>query len=896
MRLSSRPEVAVRLLGPVDVRTPSGDVQVGGRQQQALLALLAMSLGRVVPSDILIDQAWGGRPPPTASAALRVHIARLRRMLMDVADGHDPVPYRTGGYLLSAERITTDVSELADLTREVERAASGEDWASALSLLQQALALWRGQPFAGLHAIERLAYEADRLQELRLHLQEDLVQARLALGQHEATCADIQLLVDEEPLRERRTELFMLALYRTGRQADALAASMRLRRRLIDELGVDPCPEVQRLEGAILRQDAHLAWSPSRTEAPVPGPVHSAAGVVVSPVLQAWVAERTSGLSPDCLHVLRLIAMGDRWVSVAVLAAASERSIESVRALLADAGALLRALGPEETPRFVHDALPAALLAPLDARAHRRVHAELASALDVVHGSAALQAVAWHLLAAIPEAPVEAAGRFVVRAADSCLQARDADMAGQLCEAALALLPVGAAPSPLRVDLLVRLARAQAQQGATGRAEHAWRSALADARTLADPERFALVVLAHDWGRRTVLADSGERDLLSEALQRLAPGPSALRVRLAGTLLAEAAVPGRVRELRDLADEVRQTADAVGDQLAYVTALHAQHVILRASPQVEKRHEVAAELAAAAVRLEDPYWRGVSELAGLFDAFAAGRGAELAPRLQALRREADRAGSARLTWHRLLSEASLHRQAGRFEEADRCAEEAVVHGAAAGIPDALAAGILHRFLVDLATASVVTLLPAIEKFIDGQPANVLAQAALGVAAAHGGDARRALQAGRRVLDSVTAATADEAHLLSLVLTVEAQAHIGRAERLAALRPLLEPYRGQIVVFGQVTGTHGPVDRALALIDLTSGALDSAGALLDSAERISQAAGSPPWTVRCGVDRVRLLRAKGLSRAADALADELRVNAIQLRLGPCIAELAPGIGR
>jgi hypothetical protein len=576
---------------------------------------------------------------------------------------------------------------------------------------------------------------------------------------------------------------------------------------------------------------------------------------------------------------------------MSVLAAACRCSSDAIHALLAEAGALVIASEAAPTPRFVHGALGAALLSSLDDGARRRLHAELGAALDVVHGSIALQEVTHHLLAAMPDSPVETVGRFVLRAADSCGAARDPQTVRRLCETALTGFPPASSPTPLQVDLLIRLARAQAQLGAVDTAEQVWRTALAAVLALDDPERYALVVLAHDWTRRTVLADSGDSDLLSDALSRLGSGPSALRVRLASTLLAEAAVPGRVRQLGSLAEEVRESARAVGDQLAYVTALHAQHVLLRASPHAQRRGEVAAQLAVAAERLGDPYWDGVAELAGLFDAFVEGRGSAIAGRLDALRRAADLAGNPRLSWHRLLAESSAHRQAGRFAKADQYAEEAVVHGAAVGIPDAVAAMLLHRYLVDLATAGVASHVAVIHQFVAEQPGNILARAALGLAAAQAGDPVPAERSFRAVLDALAASAFDEEHLMSLVFTAETQALLGHAERCAELRPLMEPYRGQFVVFGQVTGTHGPVDRALAVVDMAVGAWDSARVLLDSAERLSATAGSLPWIVRCGADRVRLLRAQGSCKTADDLSATLWESATRLRLAPCLADLA-----
>jgi DNA-binding SARP family transcriptional activator len=238
-----------RILGPLEVVGDNGLVALGGGKQRALLALLLLRANEVVASDTLIDELWHGEPPDTARKALQVHVSNLRKAL-----GSDRIATQPPGY-----RIRVDTDEL-DLARFEALRAAGD--------ASGALALWRGAPLADFAYEPFAAAERGRLEELRLVTLEQRIEADLARGRHADLVPELEALVAAEPLRERPRAQLMLALYRCGRQADALEVYQAGRRALVDELGIDPGRELQELERAILRQEPSLE-APAR-EAPRP--------------------------------------------------------------------------------------------------------------------------------------------------------------------------------------------------------------------------------------------------------------------------------------------------------------------------------------------------------------------------------------------------------------------------------------------------------------------------------------------------------------------------------------------------------------------------------------------------------------------------------------------------
>ncbi|HEU6444934.1 MAG TPA: AfsR/SARP family transcriptional regulator, partial [Gaiellaceae bacterium] len=230
-----------RLLGPLEVRDGTQPVVLRGRKQRALLAVLLLHAGEWVSSDLLVDALWGEDAPKTARAALQNYVAQLRRLL-----GAELIVSREGGYELAVAREQIDLCRFQRLLGEA-RTAGGEQ---RLEQLREALALWRGPPLADLAYEPFASPEAVRLEELRLSALEDEIDAELALGAGPELVEKIEPLVAANPFRERFPAQLMLALYRAGRQADALELYQQTRRRLVDELGIEPGNALRELQGA----------------------------------------------------------------------------------------------------------------------------------------------------------------------------------------------------------------------------------------------------------------------------------------------------------------------------------------------------------------------------------------------------------------------------------------------------------------------------------------------------------------------------------------------------------------------------------------------------------------------------------------------------------------------
>ncbi|WP_185949113.1 BTAD domain-containing putative transcriptional regulator [Microbispora sp. SCL1-1] len=258
--------VTFAVLGPTEVRASDGSVAALPPSVRALLARLALSCGRVVPVDALTDALWGDEGddlPADAANALQIRVSKLRRALAAAGLGTDVLVTQAPGYRLAvpAEAVDAHVFERL-LVRAREETAAGNVTAAS-SRLDEALRLWRGPALADVGRTTWATTESARLEELRLGAVEDRIELLLESGGHNEAIADIERLVALHPLRERLHRLLMLALYRGGRQAEALAAYQALRRGLADELGIDPSPELQALAEAILRQQVPAAAQPS---------------------------------------------------------------------------------------------------------------------------------------------------------------------------------------------------------------------------------------------------------------------------------------------------------------------------------------------------------------------------------------------------------------------------------------------------------------------------------------------------------------------------------------------------------------------------------------------------------------------------------------------------------
>ncbi len=250
-----------RVLGPLEVRDGDRSLPLAGAKQRALLALLLLEANRVVSRERLIDGLWGDDPPETAVTSIQVYISRLRKLL---ASG--TLLTRPPGYLLDVEPENVDLFRFERLVEEARRA----DPEHAAGLLDEALKLWRGPALAEFVGEPFAQIEAGRLDDLRVAALEDRIDANLALGRHANLIGELEVLIAEHPHRERLRGQLMLALYRSERQAEALAA-YRDARATLDELGLEPGATLQRLERQILNHDEELL-GPSRPQPPAEAP------------------------------------------------------------------------------------------------------------------------------------------------------------------------------------------------------------------------------------------------------------------------------------------------------------------------------------------------------------------------------------------------------------------------------------------------------------------------------------------------------------------------------------------------------------------------------------------------------------------------------------------------
>jgi DNA-binding SARP family transcriptional activator len=251
-----------RVLGPLEVVEGSRPVPINGAKQRALLTILLLHAGQTVSSGRLLEELWGDEQPESGLTALQVRVSQLRKTL---GKGGASIVTKPAGYALELGANELDLHRFEELVAEADRALQRDAPDQAWAELQQALALWRGAPLADF-AYDTFAGAAiARLEELRLVAQELRIDAGLRLGRHAELVAELEALIGEHPLREGLRRQHMLALYRSGRQAEALESYHAARRALVDELGIAPSPMLQELEGAILRQDSSLDLASTRT-------------------------------------------------------------------------------------------------------------------------------------------------------------------------------------------------------------------------------------------------------------------------------------------------------------------------------------------------------------------------------------------------------------------------------------------------------------------------------------------------------------------------------------------------------------------------------------------------------------------------------------------------------
>jgi DNA-binding SARP family transcriptional activator len=262
-----------RVLGPLEVVFDGQLVDVGPPKQRALLTLLISRVGRPVTVDVLLEELWAGAAPPAAKKSLRAYVANLRRALEPHRVPRTPAAVlrtRASAYLLDSRSADIDVQRFSGHAATGWEAWSRGDSQQALSEFEAALALWRGPAYAELRDAGCVLPEVVRLEEQRLSVVEARCAALLALGAHEVAVAELEAHVRGHPLRERGCELLAVALYRAGRQADALALLRSTRIRLAQGLGIDPGPALQQLEHDILTHKPALDWQPPDSPRIVP--------------------------------------------------------------------------------------------------------------------------------------------------------------------------------------------------------------------------------------------------------------------------------------------------------------------------------------------------------------------------------------------------------------------------------------------------------------------------------------------------------------------------------------------------------------------------------------------------------------------------------------------------
>jgi DNA-binding SARP family transcriptional activator len=256
-----------RLLGPLEAVVDGTPVRLAAEKPRALLALLLLNRNRVVSMERLVDELWGEEPPARATKALQVYVSQLRKAL-----GPERLVTRSPGYELRVDEGELDVERFESLVAAAREQLSAGNARAAVQGLREALELWRGPALREFRAEPFAEIAAARLEDQRLAAVEDRLQAELDSGEAPRAVPELEELVAAEPLRERPRELLMLALYRAGRQADALDLYRRTRDLFVNELGIEPGPGLRELEQAVLRQDTALRAPPRRPRRPAPEP------------------------------------------------------------------------------------------------------------------------------------------------------------------------------------------------------------------------------------------------------------------------------------------------------------------------------------------------------------------------------------------------------------------------------------------------------------------------------------------------------------------------------------------------------------------------------------------------------------------------------------------------
>ena len=304
--------IEFRILGPLQISADGRLLPLGSPKQGALLGLLLVHAGETISRDRLIEELWGEARPATVDSALHVYLSRLRRLLESAGAGSALVRERYG-YRLRVEPEQLDANRFERLAGEGSEALATGKVELAAERLRQALALWRGSALADLQSERFAIAAAARLEEERVAALEQRLEADLVLGRHQQLIHELEVLVAEHPYRERLHAQLMLALYRSGRQVEALRAYQRARRTLTDELGLEPSQELTQLERAILRQDATLTLEmPAKLEAEPRLPLASAAAATPPRNLAVQRAEVRYARSGDVNIAYQVVGDGPR--------------------------------------------------------------------------------------------------------------------------------------------------------------------------------------------------------------------------------------------------------------------------------------------------------------------------------------------------------------------------------------------------------------------------------------------------------------------------------------------------------------------------------------------------------------------------------------------------------
>lgn len=259
-----RKPINVQVLGPLNAEVNGGSIVPTAGKPRQILSLFALNPGRVIPVATLMQEIWGTKPPPSAPATLQTYILHLRRQLDTAMGSNAPVTAkevlttRHGGYLLQIPAESVDVHQYEHLVTEGQSAFEAGNDDIAAGCFRQALALWSGPALVDVRRGPVLEIEVMRLEESRLNTVERRIDADLRLGRHSELIAELTGLTARYPQHERLHSQAMVALYRSGRQASALEIYRKLRIRMIDGLGVEPSPKVQRLHQAMLALDPRL--------------------------------------------------------------------------------------------------------------------------------------------------------------------------------------------------------------------------------------------------------------------------------------------------------------------------------------------------------------------------------------------------------------------------------------------------------------------------------------------------------------------------------------------------------------------------------------------------------------------------------------------------------------